>query len=197
MGKKIPIIGVAACVVYFIAVAFFIITKTEIALTIWEALTIMGAPIILFVLMELANLMNIASIYRNAMLVFMSCVCSLTGLAHFINITVTRRLIADGVTVPNFFRIGYWPSVEMAADYLAWGFFLGLSYLSVGLAIQSNEKNKLTMKRTVIVCGILCFAGFLGALFINESLWYFAPIGYGIGTIVICVQMMRTSKQAQ
>ena len=157
----------------------------------------MGAPIILFVLMELANLMNIASIYRNAMLVFMSCVCSLTGLAHIINITVTRRLIADGVTVPNFFRIGYWPSVEMAADYLAWGFFLGLSYLSVGLAIQSNEKNKLTMKRTVIVCGILCFAGFLGALLINESLWYFAPIGYGIGTIVICVQMMRTSKQAQ
>lgn len=111
MEKKIPHIGIVTCILYFIAVTVFLVTKTGTALTIWEIFTIIGAPVILFVLIELANLMNIAPTYRNTMLVFMSCTCSLTGL--------TRKLIADGINVPNYFRIGYWPSIEMAADYLA------------------------------------------------------------------------------
>jgi uncharacterized protein (DUF983 family) len=81
MEKKIPQIGIVTCIIYFIAVTLFLITKTGIALTIWEILTIIGAPVILFVLIELANIMRIAPTYKNAMLVFMSCTCSLTGLA--------------------------------------------------------------------------------------------------------------------
>lgn len=55
-------------------------------------------------------------IYKKATLAFMSCTCSLTGVAHIVNITVTRALISDGIDVPKFFQIGYWPSVEMAID---------------------------------------------------------------------------------
>ncbi len=195
MEKRIPFIGIISCLLYFISVTLFLITKTEIALTIWEICTIIGAPIILFVLIELSNLMDITSIYRNAMLVFMSCTCSLTGLAHIINITVTRKLIADGVNVPDFFRIGFWPSVEMAADYLAWGFFMGLAFLCVGLGIHCDNKYKSTIKTMIIVCGVLCLTGFIGTLFINENLWYFAPIGYGFGTIALCTKMMAIKKQ--
>ncbi len=190
MEKRIPHIGIVTCILYFIAVTLFLITKTETALTIWELFTIIGAPVILFVLIELANLMNIALAYRNAMLVFMSCTCSLTGLAHIINITVTRKLIADDINVPNYFRIGYWPSVEMATDYLAWGFFMGLAFLSVGFAINRDNKKKSMMKIIVLVCGTLCLTGFLGTVFINENLWYFAPLGYGFGTILICIKML-------
>jgi len=191
MEKRIPHIGIVTCILYFIAVTLFLITKTEIALTIWELFTIIGAPVILFVLIELANLMNIAPTYRNAMLVFMSCTCSLTGLAHIINITVTRKLIADDINVPNYFRIGYWPSVEMATDYLAWGFFMGLAFLSVGFAINRDNKKNSMMKIIVLVCGTLCLTGFLGTVFINENLWYLAPLGYGFGTILICIKMIR------
>ena len=28
--------------------------------------------------------------------------------------------------VPFYYQIGQWPSVEMAIDYLAWGFFMGI-----------------------------------------------------------------------
>lgn len=195
MEKKAPYIGIITCILYFIAVTLFLITKTGTALTIWEIFTIIGAPVILFVLIELANLMNIAPTNRNAMLAFMSCTCSLTGLAHIVNITVTRKLIADGINVPDYFRIGCWPSVEMAADYLAWGFFMGLAFLSVGFAINGNNKQNSMMKIIVLLCGILCLIGFGGTVFINENLWYLAPLGYGFGTILICIRMIRIKKE--
>lgn len=31
--------------------------------------------------------------------------CALTSVAHIVNITVTRRLISEGVNVPEYFRI--------------------------------------------------------------------------------------------
>ena len=195
MSKKIPMIGIITCILYFMAVGMFLITKTEVSLSIWEILTIISAPIMLFVLLELSNLLNVASIYRNAMLAFMACTCSLTEVAHIINITVTRRLISEGMDIPDYFKIGYWPSVEMAIDYLAWGFFVGLAFLCIGFSINSNDKSKLVMKGLVIVSGILCLSGFLGAIFINENIWYIAPIGYGGGTMAICMQMRRKKKQ--
>ncbi|SMC22217.1 hypothetical protein SAMN02745134_01594 [Clostridium acidisoli DSM 12555] len=110
----------------------------------------------------------------NPKLVLMSCTCSLTGLAHIINITVTKKLIAD---------------------YLAWGFFMGLAFLSVGVAINHDNKQNSMMKIIVIVCGTLYLIGFLGTVFINENIWYLAPFGYGLGTILICIKMMKIEKE--
>lgn len=191
MTKKIAIIGVSTCILYFISVGLFLITKEEAALTIWELMTCLSAPVELLVLSELSNLVNATAIYKNAMLVFMACACALTSVAHIVNITVTRRLISEGINVPEYFRIGFWPSVEMAIDYLAWGFFVGLAFLCIGFATNSKDKQKLMIKVTVLVCGMLCLSGFFGAIFINENLWYVAPMGYGLGSMIICIQMMR------
>ena len=191
MTKKIAIIGVSTCILYFISVGLFLITKEEAALTIWELMTFLSAPVELLVLSELSNLVNATAIYKNAMLVFMACACALTSVAHIVNITVTRRLISEGINVPEYFRIGFWPSVEMAIDYLAWGFFVGLAFLCIGFATNSKDKQKLMIKVTVLVCGMLCLSGFFGAIFINENLWYVAPMGYGLGSMIICIQMMR------
>ena len=191
MTKKIAIIGVFTCILYFISVGLFLLTKEEAALTTWELMTCLSAPIELLVLSELSNLVNATAIYKNAMLVFMACACALTSVAHIVNITVTRRLISEGINVPEYFRIGFWPSVEMAIDYLAWGFFVGLAFLCIGFATNSKDKQKLMIKVTVLVCGMLCLSGFFGAIFINENLWYVAPMGYGLGSMIICIQMMR------
>lgn len=191
MTKKISIIGIATVTLYFISVVLFLITKTETALSVWELMTIFSAPVVLFVLLELNTLLDVTSIYKSAMLVFMSCTCALTGVAHIVNLTVTRRLIREGVNVPTYFQIGHWPSAEMAADYLAWGFFVGLALLCIGLGCKGENQYRCTLKITLLICGLLCLIGFFGAVFINENIWYVAPMGYGFGLMVICMQIYR------
>ena len=38
-----------------------------------------------------------------------------------------------------------------------------------------------------------CLIGFVGALFINENIWYLAPMGYGFGLLILCI--MRLHKE--
>ena len=197
MTKKISVIGIATDFLYFVSVGLFLVTQTEIALSVWELMTILSAPVVLFVLLELSTLLSVTSICKKAMLAFMSCTCALTGVAHIVNITVTRRLISEGVNVPTYFQIGYWPSVEMATDYLAWGFFMGLAFLCIGLGAKDENKRRRTLKRTLLICGLLCLIGFFGAVFINENIWYVAPMGYGFGSMVICIQMIMLSTTKQ
>lgn len=194
MTRKISTVGIAACILYFLSVGAFLITQTETALTIWELMTVIGAPVVLIVLVKLVDLTSESSVHKKATLAFMSCTCALTGLAHIVNIAVTRPLIAQGVNVPEYFQIGFWPSVEMATDYLAWGFFCGLSFLCAGTAINSKDKLLSRIKVTALICGILCQAGFWGTLFINENIWYAAPMGYGFGTVILCLQMLKLDR---
>lgn len=191
MGKKISIIGILTVIVYFISVAGFLVTQTEIALTIWEMMTIISGPVVFMVLLEFSRYFDIPDIFRNAMSGFMSCVCALTGLSHIVNITVTRKLISEGINVPTYYQIGQWPSAQMAIDYLAWGFFMGLAFLCISIIAKSNRNETRGMQIVALIDGILCFVGFAGTLLINENMWYVAPMGYGPGLLVLCVMRLR------
>lgn len=192
MKNKIPLIGIANVVLYFLSVVLYLILKTETALTLWELMTVLSGPLMLIVLLELEKIISVPEKNQKAMTVFMGCTCALTAAAHIVNISVTRNLIKNGINVPPYFQIGFWPSVEMAIDYLAWGFFMGLAFLCASLHIKDAEKSKQRIKIVTLINSILCLGGFTGALFINENLWYLAPMGYGIGWIVMCVLMGRS-----
>ena len=191
MGKRIHLIGIIAVMIYFMSVGAFLISKADIALTIWELMTVISGSIVLLVLLELSRRLSSSDLNRRAMQVFMGCTCTLTGAAHIVNITVTRRLMKDGVEVPYYFQIGQWPSVEMAVDYLAWGFFMGLAFICLSLPIASTDKTAKSLKAISLINGILCIIGFMGALFINENIWYLAPMGYGFGLLILCVIRLR------
>ena len=62
-----------------------------------------------------------------------------------------------------------------------------VAYLCLGLSIVKNERKKNRIRIASIICGCMCLVGFFGALFINENLWYIAPMAYGPGIIVICI----------
>ena len=185
MSKRIHLIGITAVILYFLSVGSFLIGHADIALTIWELMTVISGPIVLLVLLELSHSLSCSDLNRRAMQVFMGCTCALTGSAHIVNITVTRRLIREGVEVPLYFQIGQWPSVEMAVDYLAWGFFMGLAFICLSLPIASADKTAKSMKVISLIDGILCLIGFVGALFINGNIWYLAPMGYGFGLPIL------------
>jgi cyanate permease len=100
----------------------------------------------------------------------------------------------EGIEVPLYFQIGQWPSVEMAVDYLAWGFFMGLAFICLSRPLISTDKEVRGLRTVSLINGILCIAGFIGALFINENIWYLAPMGYGIGIVILCVMAIRIEK---
>ena len=195
MEKKVSIIGIIVCTLYFLSVGLFVITGTSLALTVWELMTVISGPIVLLTLLGFARYLSIPDIQEKLMLVFMGCTCALTGVAHIVNITVTRRLMAEGIDVPTYFQIGQWPSVEMAVDYLAWGFFTGLAFLVIGVPVREANKSKKIFKIISIICSVLCLTGFLGAIFINENLWYVAPMGYGLGLIVLCILVIAAKNR--
>ena len=191
MGKRIHLIGIIDIVLYFISVGAFLISKADKALTSWELMTVISGPIVLLVLLELSHGLSCSDLNRRAMQVFMGCTCALTGAAHIVNIAVTRRLMSEGVDVPLYFQIGQWPSVEMAVDYLAWGLFMGLAFICLGLPVASTDKTTRSLKVISLINGILCLIGFIGALFINENIWYLAPMGYGFGLLILCITRLR------
>ena len=195
--QGIPKIGIIAVVLYFFSVGAFLISKTEVALTIWELMTVISGPVVLIVLLEISHMLSTPDTYRRAMLAFLSCTCALTGAAHIVNITVTRRLMREGVEVPLYFQIGQWPSVEMAVDYLAWGFFMGLAFLCLSCPLTSTDKKARGLRTVSLINGILCIAGFIGTIFINENIWYLAPMGYGIGLVILCVMAIRIEKNGK
>ncbi|MCR5824107.1 MAG: hypothetical protein K6G60_06735 [Lachnospiraceae bacterium] len=46
MSKRIHLIGMIDEILYFLAVAFFLVSRTETALTIWELMTVVSGPIV-------------------------------------------------------------------------------------------------------------------------------------------------------
>ncbi|SDB13135.1 hypothetical protein SAMN02910317_00619 [Ruminococcaceae bacterium FB2012] len=183
--KPIALSGIAAEIVYFLSVTLFLVTKADAALTFWELMTVIGAAAILAVLVVVTDRLGMKRIYRTFMLISLSATMIITSIAHITSIGVVRPLVAEGKDIPDFVRIGFFPSIEMTLDYTAWGLFMGLAFLSLYLGISGRSVRILSL-----ICAALCFAGFVGSFF-SESLWYLAPAGYGIGFLIMCVMFMR------
>jgi hypothetical protein len=199
MSKKAKVTvaysGIALCTFYLIVVAAFITTKLELFLSGMEVMTIISGIFIPFLIeVIVADTLSENSWWRHLTYIFTVCCLLLTVSTHFINLTVTNALIQTGINVPTYFQIGQWPSVGMAADYLAWGLFLGLAFISAAITI-SNIKKLRKMKITVLVCGILCLIGFVGPIVNNPNIWFIAVAGYSLGIIIISVQILRLNRQ--
>jgi len=183
-------------ILYYFVVAGFFIMGTDILLTCWEVVTIIGSIIVLlFLLSLLEHTDENRKSWKLASVAFMTCTVALTGIAHFVNITVTRYLEVNGINIPDYLKIGQLPSVEMAIDCLAWGFFMGLTFMFAAFSLSSKCIELKKVKYTMLICGCLCIAGMSGIIFRNELLWFIAVVGYAIGTPIICIQMIAFYKK--
>ncbi|WP_326513442.1 hypothetical protein [Clostridium intestinale] len=191
--KSIAYAGISLCSVFILVTFMLIVTSSKIWLTAFEIITMISGIFMLLLILFLPSSENeVTKPYRIVSVVFVTGNMILTNVTHFVNLAVTEKLIRSGMNIPDYFQIGKWPSIEMAIDYLAWGMFMGLAFLASFMFIP-KEKGYKKLKYTLLICGILCVSGFLGAM-INENLWYLAPMGYGVGTIVICIELLVIEK---
>lgn len=186
--------GIVLCVIYFLVTFMLILTGSKSWIIAMEIVTMVsGVFMLLLILVLPSSPAELRKIYRIVSVAFVTGSMILTNVAHFVNLAVTEQLLRSGIHVPDYFQIGKWPSVEMAVDYLAWGMFMGLAFLASFMYIPKENSYK-SLKYTLLVCGTLCVLGFLGVM-INENLWYLAPLGYGIGTLVICIELLMIQKK--
>lgn len=181
MKRKVYVVGISGSILYFFSVLFYLITKFECALTLWEIMTIVGAAIIFVVLTKIAVQNDMHGSCRIIMLTALAGTTIITSVAHITSIGVIRPLEAQGQAIPDYFKIGHFPSIEMTLDYTAWGLFMGVAFLALFLGIK-----KKTLKIISAICSTLCFTGFIGS-FYAEYLWYPAPLGYGFGFLILCL----------
>lgn len=110
---------------------------------------------------------------------------------EIIHLFLISKAMKRRVDYLSFYR-EFW-RVKRRKDYLAGGFFTGLAFLCLGIAIEDKDKMKRSIKTNLLTCGILCLIGFFGTVFINENIWYVAPMGYGIKTMNVCIQTLKFS----
>ena len=183
--KRAAISGIIGEIAYFISMMLFLITHTNFALTLWESMTVIGAIVMLIAFWVIADEFKIKPLLRRLMTISLSGTVFLTSVAHFTSIGVIRKLESQGATVPDYFKIGAFPSIEMTIDYVAWGFFMGAAFITLFLGIKDKA-----IRIFSVTCGILCLCGFIGSFF-SDSLWYIAPLGYGIGFLIMYIFILK------
>jgi hypothetical protein len=189
--KNIAKTGLLIGLLYFISVILLILFSNNITILFMEIITMLSGIYMVLLTISLPIDKNSKhNIYRLLSIIFVSSCMLLTNSIHWINIIVIKPLIKNGINIPEYFQIGTWPSFIMAIDYLGWGLFMGLAFIFSGF----NLKLSINIKWILWLNGILCLIGFFGVI-INNNLWYIAPLGYGIGTVIICIKLLMIKKE--
>jgi hypothetical protein len=147
-------------------------------LSIMEVLTLVSAPALVGMLVAAhAFSTREQQVFALVGLCFGVLAAGVTMAVHFLELTAIRQLAqADEA------RLGYllvWPSSLLAADYLAWDLFVGLSLVCVSRVFVGDiSLNR--ARRITALGGVLCLAGLVGP-FSGTIAWQtIAVLGYAV-----------------
>lgn len=123
-------------------------------------------------------------------LVLVALMAAITVCVHFIVLTVGRQ--ANETTIPGFKMLfsWTWPSMIYALDIAAWDFFLGVALL-LAAAVFSGGRLADWVRRGLIVSGLLCLGGLLGAVLGDMNERNIGIVRYAFVLPVVMLQMGR------
>ena len=184
--KNIAIMGILLCCIYFLVVIIFVTTGSINWLIVFDIVTMFSGIYYVSLVIVLPFSKNRTN--KILAIIFAVALMVITNIAHTINLTSIQS-IKNGIHIPDYLQIGKPLSFVTSIEYLGWGIFLGLAFLFSSLGIVNKQELK-HLKITLFVCSCLCLIGFFGWLLINENLWYIASMGYGIGAVIICIELL-------
>jgi hypothetical protein len=113
-------------------------------------------------------------VFSMASLVMIVIFATLTSINRYVGLTVVRQSILSGNTNGLQWFLPYgWPSVMLALEILAWGFFFGLACLLLAPVFTSGKLER-AIFWTLIATGILSLLAAVGQV-INTSALSFSP----------------------
>ncbi len=128
-------------------------------------------------------------LFSRISLAFVIIFAALTSINRYVALTVVRQSLAAGHLDGLQWFLPYgWPSVMLAIEYLAWGFFLGLAFLSLAPVFNRGRLERAIFWTSISV-GVLCLIAVVGQM-IGSSSVNFSPftlmgvIGWGPGLTV-------------
>jgi len=123
-------------------------------------------------------------------LVLVALMAGITICVHFVLLTVGRQ--ADETTLPGFKMLftWTWPSMIYALDIAAWDFCLGVA-LILAAPVFSGSRPADRVRRGLIVSGVLCLGGLLGAVVGNMNVRNIGVVGYAFVLPIVMLRMGR------
>ena len=100
----------------------------------------------------------------------------LTMAVHFVQLTAIRQLWRAGRLVD--YRL-VWPSPLFALEYFAWDVLVGLTLLSLSVAVAGGPETA-GARRFLLIGGVLCLVGTVGPLSGRMSLQNIGLLGYAV-----------------
>lgn len=151
-------------------------------LAIMEMLTLLAAP---FMLVMMAAIHGRAPDNRKTVsavaFAFMILTTGTTSAVHFLELTAMRQMGYGDLV---------WPSPAYALELLAWDVFLGLSLIFAAFAFEDSGR-ECRVRRSLLVCGMLCLVGVAGPIFGNMRLQLVGVFAYGAFLPFVCLLLSR------
>jgi hypothetical protein len=128
-------------------------------------------------------------ILSHSALVLVALMAGITISVHFMALTVGRQV--NEAKLPFSLLFSWtWPSMIYALDIAAWDFCLGLALL-IAAPVFSHGQLEGWVKRGMLIGGVLCLGGLLGAVFGNMNVRDIGIVGYAVVLPVVILRMGR------
>jgi hypothetical protein len=200
IGKWAAIAVVAIAVVYIATGTMWLVPNisrvtiqtlapSEPYLTIMEVLMLLLNPamVVLFAAIH-AYASPTKKPYSLAAFGFLLLLVAITGVVHFINLTVNRHTTSAATAEVFAFYHSRADGLSpmFAAEMLGWDFFFGFALLFAA-AVFKGDRLRAAIRTGFIVSGLLCLAGFSGPASGDMRFQVLAILGYAFGFPIVCV----------
>ncbi|HET7142640.1 MAG TPA: hypothetical protein VFI68_01365 [Anaerolineales bacterium] len=190
LGYWTSLIGIVLTLFYLGAIAGMFVSgaipPTEPFISIISVVSLVSVPMFIFLWVILHNAASVGKkIFTQTSLAMIVIFATLTSINRYVALTVVRQSmdmgIMDGL---NWFMPYGWPSIMAAMEVLAWGFFLGLAFISLAPVFQDG-KLELSIFWTLIISGIFCLIAVFGQIMNSVVLNMLGIIAWGPGLVVL------------
>lgn len=190
LGYRISLIGIVLTVAYLAAITGMFmsgaIPPAEPYISIISLVSLASVPVFLFLWVILHNTASLEhKVFTLTSLALIIIFATLTSINRYVALTVVRQSIDMDITEGlNWFMPYGWPSIMAAIEVLAWGLFLGLSFLFLAPAFR-NGGLETAIFWTLIISGFFSLIAVLGQVVNSALVNMLGIIAWGPGLMLL------------